>query len=568
MHRPLDVDMRATHQHRPLEGGAGSGRVSTGGALCAFTYRHASKIFALLAVGLVIATVLTRHPSESASGKGGFAGLSGPLFGGGGSSTATVGGAYECIPNVDYQDFGSSFKGVSRRDCAALCNAMPNCRVWQHSTKAGGSCNTRYNNYTSFVSAYEGVESCLQTTHNPPDMTAYLGIAHWQGCYFKSAKPFLLDGADEVRRLGAKVLKVAFNFHEPWNDYPWHSPEWPTDTWRTWTPPPVDVAKHPYWKSLFEMDFDTYILIAYSNVARSSPDPEDWKSWLDPWYWVFQDPTSQQLRDETAQFYELTEHLLTTYPNKTFVLQMWEGDWTLRQDLPVDQRYNITAPVSRAKADRMVKWLAARQAGVTKARKAVGDKAGSTKVYHAAEVNLVRDSAQEYAKKGRVVVRQDMVTTVLPRVALDMISYSAYDSTLIPEASTGAFFEAVRFIQRMHRRTAEAPEKAVYVGEFGVNTMSTDWDDSMEKIKNAVNVGAAAGLAYLIYWQMFDNALNPKGKEHYGLDRCDSRMVAKGPVYDQQYLEGFFLQHPDMEYLRPPASYLEKMLHGKFDEVR
>jgi hypothetical protein len=314
------------------------------------------------------------------------------------------------------------------------------------------------------------------------------------------------------------------------------------------------------------MDFETYILIAYSNVARSSPNPEDWKAWVDPWYWIYQEPTNQQLRDETEQFYALTEHLLTTYKGKTFVLQMWEGDWTLRQDLPVDQRYNISAPITGRKTDRMVKWLNARQLGVTKARKAVGKKATSV-VYHAAEVNLVKASAEEFARKGHSK-REDMVTSVLPRVALDMVSYSSYDSTLIPEASHGAFWQSIRFIQRMHRRTVESPEKAVYVGEFGVNTMSTDWDDAMEKVKNAVNVGAAAGLAYLIYWQMYDNALNPKGKEHYGLDKCDARMIDKGPVYDQQYLEGFFLQHPDMEYLRPVANYLKKMLHGETQDVR
>ncbi len=106
---------------------------------------------------------------------------------------------------------------------------------------------------------------------------------------------------------------------------------------------------------------------------------------MDPWYWVYKEPTGQQLRDETEQFQQLAEHLLTTYRNKTFVLQMWEGDWTLRQDLPVEQRYNTTAPVAKAKADRMVKWLAARQTGVTRARKAVGAKTTS-RVYHAAEV--------------------------------------------------------------------------------------------------------------------------------------------------------------------------------------
>ena len=66
--------------------------------------------------------------------------------------------------------------------------------------------------------------------------------------------------------------------------------------------------------------------------------------------------------------------------------QMWEGDWTLRQDLPVDQRYNTTVPIAKVKTERMIKWLAARQLGVTRARKAVGEKTTS-KVYHAAEVS-------------------------------------------------------------------------------------------------------------------------------------------------------------------------------------
>lgn len=66
---------------------------------------------------------------------------------------------------------------------------------------------------------------------------------------------------------------------------------------------------------------------------------------------------------------------------------MWEGDWTLRQDLPVEQRYNVSARVSREKTDRMVRWLEARQRGVTLARSAVGQRATS-QVYHAAEVRF------------------------------------------------------------------------------------------------------------------------------------------------------------------------------------
>lgn len=183
------------------------------------------------------------------------------------------------------------------------------------------------------------------------------------------------------------------------------------------------------------------------------------------------------------------------------------------------------------------------------------------------QVNLVRQAADDMVRRGHSP-RVDVATAVLPRVALDMVSYSSYDSTLAPDFNQGAFWRSVRLVQRMHRRTPASPEKAVFVGEFGVNSMATDWDDVMEKVKSAVNVGAASGLAYLVYWQMYDNSLNPKGKAHYGIDKCDSRMVAKGPVYDQQYIDGFFLQHPDMEYYRPPATYWRKMLHGEMEDVR
>lgn len=62
---------------------------------------------------------------------------------------------------MDYEDFGSSFPGLSRRDCAAMCGAMPNCRVWSHDpTREGGLCTTRYDNYTSFYAPE--VESCVQ----------------------------------------------------------------------------------------------------------------------------------------------------------------------------------------------------------------------------------------------------------------------------------------------------------------------------------------------------------------------------------------------------------------------
>jgi hypothetical protein len=53
-----------------------------------------------------------------------------------------------------------------------------------------------------------------------------------------------------------------------------------------------------------------------------STGPEEWKAWIDPWYWIWKEPTPAQLKDETDQFYQLTEHLLTAYKGKTFILQV------------------------------------------------------------------------------------------------------------------------------------------------------------------------------------------------------------------------------------------------------
>jgi hypothetical protein len=348
--------------------------------------------------------------------------------------------SYNCVHDVEFVDYGNSFSGLREKECAALCYGMPNCLVWSHEeesrAKGGeGECLIKYSNYTAV--AAPGARSCRQMAHRPVDIKAFMGVAHWQGCYFKTDAPFLLDGAREVAKLGSRTIKLAFNFHEPWNDYPWHS-EWPEEEWKSWTPRPVEIAKHPYWRELFEMDFDTFILIVYSNVARNS-GPDDWVAWMDPWYWVYKEPTPSQLEDETDQFAELTEHLLREYKGKTFILQMWEGDWTLRQDLAVEQRYNISAQVAKEKADRCVKWLVARQKGVTRGRDIVGDQT-SSQVYHAAEVNLVKARLEEMAEKGRSQ-RVDMVTSVLPRVALDMVSYSAYDAGLASDAAYGGFWE-------------------------------------------------------------------------------------------------------------------------------
>jgi hypothetical protein len=69
----------------------------------------------------------------------------------------------------------------------------------------------------------------------------------------------------------------------------------------------------------------------------------------------------------------------------------------------------------------MAQWLAARQRGVEMGRGRVKHEVSEVAVYHAAEVNLVK-SSMDRPGFGNVV------DLVLPHVALDLVSYSCYDT--------------------------------------------------------------------------------------------------------------------------------------------
>lgn len=73
---------------------------------------------------------------------------------------------FECVRDVTYLDYGSTFPGFSKRQCANLCYAMPNCRVW--SLTPEDDCVVRYGNSTAMPKP--GVTSCLQVRDEIADV--------------------------------------------------------------------------------------------------------------------------------------------------------------------------------------------------------------------------------------------------------------------------------------------------------------------------------------------------------------------------------------------------------------
>ena len=148
------------------------------------------------------------------------------------------------------------------------------------------------------------------------DLSLVLGSTHWSPCYsVNKSRPSLLEGADLITSMGSKVFKGPLV--SPKNNYPWNSPLWPADnSYASLT----DVVKHQYFDELFRNSkLKVFVLIAYRAAKWSNNDY--WRSGM----------TAADMAAEEKEFYDLTLYLLKTHAanGKTFVLEHWEGDWSM-----------------------------------------------------------------------------------------------------------------------------------------------------------------------------------------------------------------------------------------------
>jgi len=331
------------------------------------------------------------------------------------------------------------------------------------------------------------------------DVRDVVGVVHVAGRYHLTDKDFLNEGADQILALGSRVIKVWFygKRHEhPDGVYPYNS-HWPkADSL-------VEGARTPYYRELFDKPFTTYVLV----VTSLGRDDGYWRNGI----------SDEQKKDEQKQFYELAKHLLTQYKNtgKTFVLQHWEGDWMVRGNFDGNARPSDSA------FQNMVEWLNARQAGVDQAREEVGQQ--GVRVYHATEVNRVVQSMREDFP--------NMVTKVLPRTHVDLVSYSAWDSATEHYADPNVLRQALDFIAAHAPDSPDFGDRNVYIGEFGMPENHYTPEQIRTAIPNAVRTGLDWGCPYVIYWQLYCNEMKDPN--------------AKPPVKSNDAVRGFWLIRPD-----------------------
>lgn len=329
----------------------------------------------------------------------------------------------------------------------------------------------------------------------PSDFRARVGATHVGGKYHLTDKPFLIEGAERLLEMGTRLGKFWFNPRGIATSYPFNS------RWGTYATL-VDLAKSEYFSQVFAMPFETIFLEA------SAASEEGWqREQPDSFY----EAVAGEYREIAAFFYrEYRDRALTV------VLQHWEGDWLLRGE---NKKWSPPSPDWQQRAERMARWLAARQAGVSRARDEGGGGA-KCRVAHATEVNRVMD-----IHRGLPTVTDK----VLPQVEVDLVSYSAYDG--MRDAMT--LYECIQTI-RKHARTGPLFGKgAVCLGEIGIpeneqrERVAERWDELM-------GAAFAADALYVIHWELYCNEPNPKVQP-----------PPKPPIRAASDARGFWLVRPD-----------------------
>lgn len=348
----------------------------------------------------------------------------------------------------------------------------------------------------------------------PADLAKRFGATHYDGRYHFTSKPYLVEGAEKMHQLGMGLAK--FWLHE--DDLPGYryNSDWgiPLDG------PMVDKLKHPYFREALAVPFSTIFLEVFPLTGSKT---------------TFFD-TDSDYKNEEEQFHQVAAYLLKTYGERdvTFILQNWEGDWVFRHN-DRDTWEQTPSDVVERRAMLFARFLAARQRGVERARKEAG--AAKCRVLHCAEVNRVID-----ATRGIPTV----MTHVLPRVAVDLVSWSCYDGLDSPVK----LWQGIEMLRHYMLPSPALGGKQVFIGEIGEpeNIPNKNEKGVVDLWDRSMAVCLALDIPWIVHWELFCNEPNDGTKP--------DRRVRK-----MEELKGFWYVRPDGS-LGWGGGYLDSLLQN------
>jgi hypothetical protein len=316
--------------------------------------------------------------------------------------------------------------------------------------------------------------------------TMRVGVAHVAGLYNYpgvSGAQFT-EGCDAVWNLGARTITL-------WATSAYTVKDYTRQTWTGTATTLKTLFELPEYKAQLDRSWEQVILTAYS--FANNPGGVVTNQWR-------VDPSAAFMAAEYDEVREAAEYLLAEYDGtgRTFVLKTWEGDWAL-----MDAEGAPDTRVTWQQAQNYGAFLGTRQRAVEDARKAV---ASDATVLHAMEANRVVD-IRRYPHRPRVC--REIARLVQP----DVISYSAYDGTIVDQGSWGAshaawvaattpvFTAAIRAMRRAF------PKAIIHIGEFGFpeGSEKPGTADIAAMVQVVYDIAASEGVHTWVYWQVFGN---------------------------------------------------------------
>lgn len=295
---------------------------------------------------------------------------------------------------------------------------------------------------------------------------------------FSTTETRLVETARCIYEMGSDAIKLGMD-QNVWTSYQ-------LTTSRSSFANLADVAQNePSFRTVFDMPLSTYIMWAAPLTIGNSAYFNYWRDGLD----------SSEAALEYNEIKALATYFLQHYngTGKTFILGHWEGDWAVRGNYNPDSDPGATA------FNGMIDWLTVRQRAVTDAR---NENSGSdVKVYCYGEANLVL--AWLHWSSGQKIITNE----VFPHVALDLLSYSAYDSAYNLEPLLyfpSWFIDCLSYIDSKTTSTTPFP-KHVMVGEYGMNLSGHTAQEQANLARDVIKAAVGWGSPYVLYWQMYDN---------------------------------------------------------------
>lgn len=309
----------------------------------------------------------------------------------------------------------------------------------------------------------------------PNNIKERLGATHVDGKYYFTDEPYLIEGAKKLYDLGFGVCKLWF--YKDAGGYKYNS---------NWNLPKnitlKELAQHPYYREAFEVPFSTFLLSTSGSGVKDMLKV-----------------TEEGLQKEEQEYYELTKHFLQEYKDRKveFILHNWEGDWIVRGGVGREAQWGRVDPTTDVEQRflSMQKVFTARQNGVSKARAEV--KESQCKVYHAIEVNKVIDAMYGVPT---------LATKVLPYVAVDMVSWSAYDATDFDKTGFD-LYKGIDFLRSKIKPTDYVKKPIVFLGEIGIPEMATKEQpqEFKERWDTYLAVCLAQKIPYMVQWELYCN---------------------------------------------------------------